>query len=166
VKINSKLPATAVRMSLNWPLTLCCLYLSPSLQWTLSDLIGLYDQLPHPVIFCGDFNAHSPVWGPQRLDAKGQIIEDLLTQTNLVLLNNGATTYIHPATGSQTAIDLMLCDTALALDFKWSILPDRHGSDHLPIILSSDISAGERLPQRWKLTKADWVHLLSYVLPS
>ncbi len=44
----------------------------------------------------------------------------------------------------------------MLLDFSWKVLPDLHGSDHFPIILTS--AEGEprtRLP-RWRIERTDW----------
>ncbi|KAL5020696.1 hypothetical protein ScPMuIL_002221, partial [Solemya velum] len=47
------------------------------------------EKLSSPVVLCGDFNAHNPLWGSERLDAKGRVIDSLLEKTDLVLLNDG-----------------------------------------------------------------------------
>ncbi len=44
-----------------------------------------------PIILCGDFNAHSEVWGLHKSDARGRIIEDLLIAYGLCELNEGDT---------------------------------------------------------------------------
>ena len=156
VPLNSTLPAVAVRVTLHRPITICSLYLPPSLNYTLGDLLALVNQLPSPVVFCGDFNAHSSLWGVQALDTKGKVVEDLLVDTDLVLLNDKSPTYLHPATGTQTAIDLTLCDPSLVLDLSWSVCEDSHGSDHFPVIIRTEKPEAERTPQKWKLAKGDW----------
>jgi hypothetical protein len=70
--------------------------------------------------------------------------------------NDGSNTYLHPGTGTYTAIDLTLTDTDLLTDFSWSVGDDLCGSDHFPIVLEFDHSSlEERLPQ-WNLRKANW----------
>ncbi|KAG8198622.1 hypothetical protein JTE90_026519 [Oedothorax gibbosus] len=44
------------------------------------------------VIMLGDFNAKSPTWGSHVLDEKGKQMEDLLTDLNLLTLNDGQST--------------------------------------------------------------------------
>jgi len=156
IELKSKLPAVAVQITIHRPITVCSVYLSPSSRWTCKDLLELYQELPSPVLICGDFNAHSPLWGLQQKDKKGEIIEDLLTDSDLVLLNNRSSTYLHPATGTQTAIDLTMGDPNLVLDFRWLVCDDSHGSDHFPVIIQTDKPEVESVPQRWKFTKADW----------
>jgi len=50
---------------------------------------------------------------------------------------NKQSTYIHPATGSMSSIDLALCSPAVALNYHWQPKNDTFGSDHFPIIISS-----------------------------
>ena len=98
-------------------MTICSLYLPPSLPIDLKELDDLLTQLPTPVLLLGDFNAHSTLWGCNALDSKGKQIEDFVHNNNLCLLNTKSFTYIHPATGSKSAIDLSICDPSLTLDF-------------------------------------------------
>jgi len=105
----------------------------------------------------GDFNAHSPLWGCQSLDAKGKIIEDFLSNNNLCFLNNkNMFTYLHPATGSKTSIDLTICDPSFVVDLDWTVHDDLCGCDHFPLIVKCSKPRGIQAVQRWKLTKADW----------
>ncbi len=79
-------------------------------------------------------------------------------------LNQSINQSIHCQTGLFTAIDLSLCSFTVLLDSNWKVLPDLHGSDHFPIILTS--AEGEphtRLP-RWRIERAIWplfTHLCS-----
>jgi len=59
------------------------------------------------------------------------MISDLMLQRNLSLLNDGSATYLHPGSGSQTAIDLSICDPLLYLDFSWKV-----HNDLLEVIIS------------------------------
>ena len=153
---NSTLQAAAVRITLHRPFTICTLYLPPNAPVSLYDLTDLLHQLPPPVVLMGDFNAHSPLWGNGSLDNKGKIVEDFAAVANLCILNNKSPTYIHPATGSKTSIDLTITDPSLVLDFSWSVYDDLLGSDHFPIILKSSGHRSEPTFQRWKLHKGDW----------
>ena len=74
VPINTNLQAVAVRVTI----TVCSIYLPPSQSCNLSDLENLFTQLPTPVLLLGDFNAHSPVWGSNKVDRRGKIVEDLI----------------------------------------------------------------------------------------
>jgi len=103
-----------------------------------NDLEDLINQLPPPIVLLGDFNAHSTEWGCSKNDSKGKMISDIMLQRNLSLLKDGSATYLHPGSGSQSAIDLSICDPLLYLDFSWKVHDDLCGSDHFPIIIYSD----------------------------
>ena len=102
--LNTPLQAVAATVSCHRPITVCSIYIPPHSFVNEGDLDDLMLQLPSPVLIMGDFNAHSPVWGGDKLDARGRMIEQFVSNNNLCILNNKSFTYIHPASGSQTAI--------------------------------------------------------------
>ena len=104
----------------------------------------------------GDFNSHSNVWGCRDTDQKGRIIEDVINRNDLLLYNNKAYTYLHPGTGTYSAIDLTLADASIFLDYSWKVHDDTCGSDHFPIILeNSGPKLDDKIP-RWNLRRAKW----------
>ena len=134
----------------------CSIYLPPMSKWTKNDLEDLITQLPPPVVLLGDFNAHSTEWGCSKNISKGKMISDLMLQLSLSLLNDGSATYLHSGSGSQSAIDLSICDPSLYLDFSWKLHDDLCGSDHFPVIIHSDMAVPSVTNSTWKLSKADW----------
>ena len=76
---------------------------------------------------------------------------------DLCILNDGSSTYIHPATSSTSALDLSICGPSLVLDYEWNIHEDLCGSDHFPVILTSNAVEEEATPNRWNFKKADWL---------
>ena len=46
------------------------------------------------------------------------MLEDLFSEMDLFILNDGSLTYIHPATGSTSALDLSICGPSLVLDYE------------------------------------------------
>ena len=103
-------------MSAKKTLTVCNIYLPPSLDVNFSDLEHLIQQLPAPFVLVGDLNAHSPLWGDVRQDSRGQMIEESLNDHNLCLLNTGEPTYRHHSHHSFSVPDVSICDPSLALD--------------------------------------------------
>ena len=74
------------------------------------------------------------------------------------LLNNKSPTYLHPATGTHSVIDLTLSDPTIHLDYNWKTNEDNCGSNHYPIILGRlELELEEKLPH-WNLEKAKWEH--------
>ena len=156
VKLDSTLQAVAVTISLNKTITLCSVYLPPSSRIDTKKLDHLIDQLPKPFILMGDFNSHHTLWGCTDINDKGRCIEDFITGHDLVLLNDKSSTYLHPATGSYSSLDLTICSPEIFPDFNWKVVDDLHGSDHFPIQVSEVGPSVQQRPQRWKLHKANW----------
>jgi len=156
VPITSNLQVQAVRISLNYTLTICNIYVPPSSVLDEQSLTSLLQQLPPPFILMGDFNAHHPLWGSSKLNLRGQVVENVLLHNNISILNSKQSTYIHPATGSLSNIDLTLCSPSIAIDFSWNLQSDTYGSDHFPILLSTNKPTSCQYLQYWKINKADW----------
>jgi hypothetical protein len=156
ITLQTELQAVAVRVSLAQTITLCSIYIPPRLPFEQQDLDRLISQLPHPFILLGDFNAHSDLWGDQRLDRAGSILENILNSSDICLLNNGSPTYLHPGNGALTSIDLTMCSPSILQDLQWSLLKDQHGSDHWPIVIKLIAPADPPNQSRWILSRADW----------
>ena len=169
VRLDSTLQAVAVSISLNKTITLCSIYLPPSLQIDIKKLDHLIGQLPKPFILMGDFNFHHTLWRCTDTKEKGRTIEEFIPKHDLVLLKNKSSTYLHPATGWYSYLDLTICSPGICPDFNWKVVDDLHGSDHFPIQVS-EIGPSVQRPQRWKLHKANWeqfkVHCEQSIYPN
>ena len=155
--MNTPLQAVAARVTLNKVVTFCSIYLPPSDHVAKTDLINLIEQLPSPFVLLGDFNGHSPVWGNESSNSRGQMLQELFSEMDLCILNDGSSTYIHPVTDSTSALDLSTCGPSLVLDYEWNIHEDLCGSDHFPVILTNNAVEEEAAPNRWNFKKADWM---------
>ena len=140
---------------MNKVVTFCSIYFPPSDHVAKTDVINLIEQLPSPFVLWGDFNGYSPVWGNEYYNSREQMLEDLFSEMDLCILNDGSSTYIHPATGSTSALHLSICGPSLVLDYEWNIHEDLCGSDHFPVILTSNAVEEEAAPNRWNFKKAD-----------
>ncbi|KAL9694896.1 hypothetical protein quinque_014181 [Culex quinquefasciatus] len=129
----------AVAAKVEWPIqaTFVSLYVSKiDGKTTLKDkLQKLLDQLPGPVVFLGDWNAHSDLWGGNTLDERGRAIEDFVSSNQLIVLNNGAHTRVDFHDGHTSAIDLSIVSESLARRLSWEVTEDSGGSDHFPIVI-------------------------------
>ncbi len=82
----------------------------------------------------GIFNGHNTLWGSDRNDINGQIIEEMLDEKNLVCLNNGECTRIDVNTGKESVLDLTLVSNSIAAICDWSVYSEGTiGSDHYPV---------------------------------
>lgn len=57
-------------------------FYNPCKQLKYSELEQVEGQENDNVIWCGDFNAHSTLWGGDKTDSNGQVIEDVLIDRN------------------------------------------------------------------------------------
>lgn len=68
----------------------------------------------HKIIWCGDFNAHSTLWGSSKDDHNGDVVEEIIDSNGLVCLNDGRNTRIDLVRGIGSAIDLPLVSEGIA----------------------------------------------------
>ena len=156
IVLDTALEAVAAQISLAKSITVCSLYLSPSAVVSKHALEQLIAQLPKPFVILGDLNAHSTLWGGDHPNPQGRIVEDLCSQHDLVVLNDGSPTFCSSSSGSMSAIDLSICDPSIFLDLEWSVSDDTSGSDHFPITVTYETSFQEHPVDSWKFRQADW----------
>ena len=156
IKIKTQLQAVAVSVTLDKETTICSVYIPPAFSLTTEHLQSLLSQLPAPYILVGDFNGHNTFWGCKDNNSRGDIIENFIANNNLCLMNDKSYTYLHPATGHLSSLDLSLCHPSLLLDFDWSVYADQCGSDHFPVIIESVNNSTNDHNTKWKLSKANW----------
>ena len=150
------LQAVAVSITLHRAITLCSIYIPPISRLSAKDLDDLVPQLPSPFILLGDFNGHNIIWGSKDISDKSRIIENFTGNHGLCLYNTKAPTYLHPATGTYTSLDLSICFPTLLLDYEWKVHDDLCGSDHFPVLLNNIGPDVDEHVSRWKLNKANW----------
>ena len=160
IPLRTTLQATAVRLYLNNVYTVCSLYL-PHTDVSKTDVAALLDQLPRPFLLLGDMNARSPLWEPAFTSAsnrRGVLFEDLLTEYDISLLNDGSYTHYHIQTNTSSTIDLSFCSSESLLHFHYSVNPFLHGSDHYPVHIKLLTTSRERFsrPERFCFKKANW----------
>lgn len=111
------------------------------------------------LIVCGDFNAHSTVWGARKTDMNGEIMEQIMEEANLVCINDGRGTRIDVYTGKMSALDITLVSSELAGISEWEVLEDTIGSDHCLILTNIFETRGmikEGREGRWIFKRAKW----------
>ena len=122
----------------------------------------LLTQLPEPFILLGDFNAKHEVWEESESDVKGVMIVDLLTETELTLLNTGLPTHYHVQSNSSHAVDLAFCTPCLYPALQWGVMDDLYESDHYPIRIDTTSKIPQR-KQRYNIAKVNWSHFSKFV---
>lgn len=133
ITLNTEIEAVAIKTFVPEPVTLCNIYLPPEHQTSQAEIELLLQQLPKPLIICGDFNAHNILWGSTKNTTRGNIIANSLE--HYILLNNGEPTHFSAKNGTFSSIDLTFCDPRLFLKFSWYTLPYLFSGSHFPIII-------------------------------
>jgi len=156
VELNTTLQAVAVTVHLEQTVTVCSVYISRSHVLNETNLVGLLNQLPSPYVVMGDFNGYNQLWGSNRTDGRGRIIEAVINRLQINILNDGAPTRI--AYHAETAIDLTLCSPVLTPILQWSVDSSPGDSDHCPILITlmSNIRFNTQYESRMNFKKADW----------
>lgn len=129
-------------------------YSPPTSLWT-----HIINKLEAPYIILGDLNANSMWWGSGKTNRNGRILENLLRQTDLVVLNDGSPTRLTSPQQNTSAVDLTLSTPCVALDTVWQVIRDTGTSDHFPIICSINSMQriqGNNIQSKRKYSKANW----------
>ena len=158
IQIQSNLQTISVQIEYPCKITICNIYL-PEFDWNINDLTNITSQLPTPYLIIGDFNAHNPVWGSNRIDTRGRIVEQFIDEINAVLLNTGEGTYLNSRSSNFSCIDLSMCSPTLAVRLHWNVPKEHLFTDHHPIcieILNDNIVHTSNI-RKWQLHQADWI---------
>ena len=67
---------------------------------------------------------------------------------DLCILHDGSAALVHDATGSTSALYISICAPSLVLDYEWKIHENLCGSDHFPVILTSNTLEEDAAPNR------------------
>ena len=116
-------------------------------------------NIPHSVL-TGDVNAHSTLWYSYTDDHRGQLIADVISNSDHITLNTNTPTRVPNTIPQQTSSsDITTVSNTIYNRTSWTT---QHGlsSDHLPIITTINIRHDYRLQQyRRPFTnykKTDW----------
>ena len=98
-------------------------FYNPCKQLEVEHLESIWGDLNGKVIWCGDFNAHSTLWG-------------FIDCNEIVCLNDGTGTRLDVARGRESVVDITLATRAVASKCRWEVLNGNSvGSDHYPLVI-------------------------------
>lgn len=90
-------------------------------------------------IIMGDINAHHNLWEENRRnDSLGIRIADIITASNLCILNNGKHTRKDERTNTTYAVDITLATNDISSQLAWECIHESIGSDHYPIVIETN----------------------------
>ena len=111
-------------------------------------------------VVLGDFNSHSPSWGYNTLDARGEEVENWMLDNTLLLINNPADqpTYFSRAWKTQSTPDLAIATEDLERISNRIVYDQLGGSDHRPILLNlnTEYRNPTNMQPSWNLKRANW----------
>ena len=125
----------------------------------LQHCIQYITNIPHSVL-TGDVNAHSTLWHSYTDDHRGQLIADVISNSDHITLNTNTPTRV-PNTTLQLTSSPAITTVSNTL-YNWTLWTTQHAlsSDHLPIITTINIRHDYRLQQNRRTftnyKKADW----------
>ncbi|CAJ1057684.1 RNA-directed DNA polymerase from mobile element jockey [Xyrichtys novacula] len=135
-------------------------YYNPCKRLSMDTLNKVLGEVQGKILWCGDFNAHSTLWGSERTDSNGSIVEEFIEDKGLVCLNDGRGTRYDCVRNKESAIDLTLMSNEMAGITNWEVLDEiLMGSDHYPVISKVGVEMQreeERRVPRWKIQNAKW----------
>ena len=106
-------------------------------------------------LICLDTNAHSPMWGGDETNIRGEMMEEFIIANNLVVVNKGkGATYIKGPV--RTIIDVTLASRKVwqKVD-NWRVAGALHFSDHKRLYFNLKTESGP-VEKRWVTRSADW----------
>lgn len=159
LQLQTSLEAVAVRAIIfDRLITVCSLYIPPDYRLSSVEFENLTNELPEPYLIIGDFNAHNPLWGSARADARGRLIEKFITSSGSCIFNKKHPTYYNTAHNTYSAIDLAIGSAILLPTCEWKVINNPYGSDHFPVKLLaiSNNSQDTDSPRTFKQHAADW----------
>ena len=114
------------------------------------------------IILCMDSNAHSPMWGCDTPNQRGEYLEEFIFDNGLEVCNKGRSPTFENRI-SATIIDITLC-TSNMLDrvVDWEIGKRYHFSDHKRIYFRLEVRA-PRSPRSWVLKSANWAEFRGHL---
>ena len=144
-------------------------YVSPNLDYGgfsdfLDELTNLHTTfISNKALICGDFNAHSRLWGSPTTDRRGDLVEEWAAQMDLRVLNSGNKPTFVGRQG-QSIIDLTWASSdSFRLVHDWTVREDIVSlSDHMYISFNytNNVNSNVNRPfpyssPRWNFRKMD-----------
>jgi len=140
--------------SLDSPILIVNLYRHPNTKTPsvfYSNLFAAVSTYKYSLIL-GDFNAHHHIWGDARIDGQGDAIARACDSYNLLIMNDGLSTFISSSGMASSTIDLSIASRELRILASVSTLQESLGSDSVRISLADTSPSTYRFSNRLNLS--------------
>lgn len=165
-KLNIYKPIEAIEADIsnnNFNIKIISFYAPPNIDSNTIDikftnLIMNYENHQN-IIIAGDINAHNNLWElNSHTDSKGRIIANIITDSKLILHNDGTHTFQDTFHHTTSAIDITLSSPNLSLN--WKVENIKLGSKHFPIVLEIE---NHLINRTYYKTIINWENLKSQI---
>ena len=159
MNLQSNLQSKTVKVAFKHPLSITSIYI-PEADWrniNKNDIKNLIQSIPNPKIITGDWNARNTIWFSDNTCSKGEDLEEIFDELNMIVIDQDKPTHISTAYNSSSHIDVTITSPSMATSLEWNTLDDTYGSDHFPIEIILTIANNEMNQRpRWNFNKANW----------
>lgn len=109
-----------------------------------------------PIVWGLDTNAHSPLWGSETSNKRGEAFEDWIADSGLHVINDSKVPTFD-CSRAQTIIDVTLCSTNIYNNIKnWKVNPDDQLSDHKRIEMKIQLDLRYTKIEKINFRKTNW----------
>ena len=138
-------------------ITVVNVYCSPEKELNLFSLPTTDENL----VILGDFNSHSPSWGYEEMNTRGEQVEDWMIEKNLLLINKPSDppTFWSRTWKKSTCPDLAFATENLEKIAERTVSDQLGSSDHRPVILKIHKEGCARSfckEPSWNYKRANW----------
>lgn len=132
----------------------------------LNKVLDTIDKFEGAVLLAGDFNAHNKLWNKlQENCPRGELLEHLIDNCNLVLLNDGSSTLIKPPNTIPTSIYQTFATPELASKIVWKVINEDFFSNHRIIEIEIDNTATKYIYHSEYFNKKQVIEKLNKLQP-
>ncbi|KAG7473121.1 hypothetical protein JOB18_002640 [Solea senegalensis] len=104
----------------------------------------------------GDFNAKHVDFYCNKTNSSGKVLKQILTDTNLTIVNTNEPTYISPQTGNTDILDFIICSPDLASKLHKFSTTNHLSSDHLPVLTTFSFLPQVTNKKKYNYRTAEW----------
>lgn len=115
-----------------------------------------------PIILCGDCNALSWPWGSIYNNQRGEDLNNIIEDFDLIPLNDETPTFVAREGRNGSNLDLIFVSSALGQISSVEVTDDTFTSDHFLVVASTDSSPKmlKSSTKRFNVKKVEWVKFL------